>query len=67
MSAVHVQSEVVCVNTSPVLCLLQGSRPKYYPADMGTGINVPGETKWQDRKRGVPNVQWLFLCVVNMF
>ena len=67
MSAAHVQSEVVCVNTSPFLCLLQGSRPKYYPADMGTGINVPGETKWQDRKRGCSKCSVVISMCCNMF
>ena len=32
-------------------------------------FNVPGETKWQNRKLGggASNVQWLFLIIVNIF
>lgn len=54
--------------TCPVLCLLQGARPKDSPGGTGTVINVPGETKWPDRKGGRDfKCLVVLLFIVNVF
>ena len=50
VGAVHVPSEVVPFTSGPVSA--PGCGAKRFPRGRGTVINVPGETKWRDKKKG---------------